>query len=403
MTGPLPPASMPTTPASSLDPAPPWTPLVPPSRRAGRLLYIGGVIFVLVVAGMVIGLSAFRRASVAHERRERVATVTAGPRVRVVRVERSPGSRTIVLTGEARPFLSVALYAKVSGYLKELRVDKGDHVTAGEVLAVVESPETDQSAEAASADARNKRVIADRDAKLVTGKFIAPEEAEQAETDANVAQSRAQGYAALQRYETLRAPFSGTVTARYADPGALVQNAENSQTSALPVVEVGQTDSLRVYVYLDQRDAADIRRGAPVVISDPNRPNLHVVGAVSRFTGELDPNTRTLLAEIDVTNRKGTIVPGSVVRVALAVAGQSYLELPAAALIDRGEKHFVAIVNDSDRVNFREVHVLDSDGITVRLLDGVTEGERVAINLGDSVPEGQRVQPLGDSTVARRV
>ncbi len=357
----------------------------------------------LVVAGMVIGLSAFRRASVAHERRERVATVTAGPRVRVVRVERSPGSRTIVLTGEARPFLSVALYAKVSGYLKELRVDKGDHVTAGEVLAVVESPETDQSAEAASADARNKRVIADRDAKLVTGKFIAPEEAEQAETDANVAQSRAQGYAALQRYETLRAPFSGTVTARYADPGALVQNAENSQTSALPVVEVGQTDSLRVYVYLDQRDAADIRRGAPVVISDPNRPNLHVVGAVSRFTGELDPNTRTLLAEIDVTNRKGTIVPGSVVRVALAVAGQSYLELPAAALIDRGEKHFVAIVNDSDRVNFREVHVLDSDGITVRLLDGVTEGERVAINLGDSVPEGQRVQPLGDSTVARRV
>ncbi len=403
MTGPLPPASMPTTPASSPDPAPPWTPLVPPSRRAGRLLYIGGVIFVLVVAGMVIGLSAFRRASVAHERRERVATVTAGPRVRVVRVERSPGSRTIVLTGEARPFLSVALYAKVSGYLKELRVDKGDHVTAGEVLAVVESPETDQSAEAASADARNKRVIADRDAKLVTGKFIAPEEAEQAETDANVAQSRAQGYAALQRYETLRAPFSGTVTARYADPGALVQNAENSQTSALPVVEVGQTDSLRVYVYLDQRDAADIRRGAPVVISDPNRPNLHVVGAVSRFTGELDPNTRTLLAEIDVTNRKGTIVPGSVVRVALAVAGQSYLELPAAALIDRGEKHFVAIVNDSDRVNFREVHVLDSDGITVRLLDGVTEGERVAINLGDSVPEGQRVQPLGDSTVARRV
>jgi membrane fusion protein, multidrug efflux system len=379
----------------------PWSPSVPPSRNAGRILYIGTGVFVVVVLGMVVGLSAFRKSSVARERRERVATVDAGPRVRAVGVERSPGSRTIVLTGEARPFLSVALYAKVSGYLKELRVDKGDHVMAGQVLAVVESPETDQSADAASADARNKRLIANRDAQLVDRKLIAPEEAEQAETDAKVAQSRAQGFEALQRYETLRAPFSGTVTARYADPGALVQNAENSQTSALPVVEVGQTDSLRVYVYLDQRDAADVRRGAPVVITDPNRPSLRVSGAVSRFTGELDPNTRTLLAEIDVSNRKGAIVPGSVVRVELAVAGQSYLEVPAEAMIDRGTKHFVAIINTDNRVNFREVHMLDTDGITVRLLDGVTEGERVAINLGDSVPEGQRVQPLGDSAAAR--
>jgi len=367
------------------------------------VLYIGGGIIVVAAIAWVIALSAFKRSSISRERERRVAAVAVGPTVRAMRVERSPGARTITLTGETRPFLSVALYAKVSGYLQDVRVDKGDHVKAGDVLALVQSPETDQQVEAAVADARNKRLIADRDAQLIAQKLIAPQEAEQAETDAQMAGATVERFKALKDYELIRAPFSGTVTARYADPGALVQNAEGSQTSALPVVEVGTTDSLRIFVYLAQRDAADIRRGAPAIITDPSRPDVHVIGTVTRFTGELDPSTRTLLAEIDLTNRKGTIVPGSFVQVSLAVAGPRYLEIPAEALIVRGTKDFVAILTTDNRVTFREVHVLDTDGVTVRLLDGVQEGERVALNLGDSVPEGQHVQPVDDTGERRSV
>ena len=372
-------------------------------RRADRLFYVGGTLVLLVAAGLVVALSAFRHSSVERERQARIRDVDAGPRVRVVPVTRSPGSRGLTLTGEARPFLSVTLYSKVSGYLKNVLVDKGDRVRAGQVLAVVESPETDQEADAAGVDARNKRIIAQRDGELIGRKLIAPEEAEQAETDARLAESRAARFGTLKDYEVLRAPFAGTVTARFADPGALVQNAANAQTGALPVVTVSQTDSLRVYVYLDQRDAGDVRNGAAATITDADRPELHVAARVSRFTGELDPNTRTLLAEIDVDNRRGAIVPNSFVGVSLAVVGHSYLEVPAEALVVRGTKDFVAVVTPANRVTFREVHVADTDGVIVRLLDGVTEGDRVAINLGDSVPEGQRVQPVGDSTVARHV
>ncbi len=380
-----------------------WSPSYSPSVRAGSLLYIGGAIVLVAAVGSVIALSAFKRTSVARERRDRVAAVRNGPVVRVVPVERSPGARIISLTGETRPFLSVALYAKVSGYLSEVRVDKGDRVRRGEVLAVVESPETDQEVEGAIADAKNKRTIADRDTALIAQKLIAPEEAEQAETDAQVAGTTVERFKALKEYELIKAPFDGTVTARYADPGALVQNAAGSQTSALPVVEVGTTDSLRIFVYLAQRDAADIRRGQAVTITDPSRPNIHVTGAVTRYTGELDPNTRTLLAEVDLSNRNGTIVPGSFVQVSLAVPGQRYLEVPAEALIVRGTKNFVAVVSADNRVTFREVHILDTDGVTVRLLSGVQEGEHVALNLGDSVPEGQHVQPVGDTGDARSV
>ncbi len=235
-------------------------------------------------------------------------------------------------------------------------------------------------------------------------KLIAPEEAEQAETNAQVAAATVERLKALKDYELIRAPFAGTVTARYADPGALVQNAAGSQTSALPVVEVGTTDSLRLFVYLAQRDAADIRRGQPVTITDPGRPGVHVTGAVTRYTGELDPNTRTLLAEIDLSNRSGAIVPGSFVQVSLAVTGPRYLEIPAEALIVRGTDGLRrGRVTPDNRVTFREVHILDTDGVTVRLVSGIQEGDRVALNLGDSVPEGQHVQPLGDTAAARSV
>jgi RND family efflux transporter MFP subunit len=371
-------------------------------RPAGRprpvaLFIVSGAVLLASIA-LVIVLTAARRSSIAKESRSRVATVAAGPVVRLTGVSPGGGNRAITLTGESRPYLSVTLYSKVSGYLKEVRVDKGDHVTRGEILAIVESPETDEAAASALADAKNKRVIADRESQLVAKKFIAPEEAETAETEAVQAEAHASALSTIKGYELLRAPFDGVITARFADPGALLQNAQNAQTSSLPVVAIGTTDSLRVFVYVDQRDAADVKRGTPVTIEDPSRPGVQMTGTVSRYTGELDPQTRTLLAEVDVPNHKGALVPGSIVQVTLDVHGPPYLHVPAAAVFANGLKTFVDVVSPQNRVAVREIHVIENDGEIVHFTsDSVRAGDRVALDLGNSVPDGQLVQPANET------
>jgi membrane fusion protein, multidrug efflux system len=370
----------------------------PTPPRPRKLYWAGGLLVVTAIV-LVVALSAARRNSFAKEAVSRVAIVDAGPVVRLAEVSPGGGNRRIELTGESRPFLSVTLYSKVSGYLKDVRVDKGDKVRAGEILATVESPETDEAYASGIADAKNKRVIANRDMQLIDQKLIAPEEAETAETEAVQAEAHASALSTLKGYELLRAPFDGVITARFADPGALVQNAQNAQTGSLPVVAVGTTDSLRIFVYVDQRDAADVRRGTPVTIEDPSRPSVHLTGTVTRFTGELDPDTRTLLAEIDVPNHQNALVAGSIVQVALQVNAPPYLHVPATAVFSQGPKNYIALITPENRIAMREVHVMENDGEIVHFTaDAVKVGDRVALDVGNSVPDGQRVQPVTEGS-----
>lgn len=357
-------------------------------------MYILGVLIVVAAAALLNRLMKAQKARVVTEVQARSENVKAGPRVDVMAVSSAPPVRSVTLIGEARPFESVTLYAKVSGYLKDIKVDKGDKVQAGEVVAIVESPETDHQYQAAVADAKNKRLNAERAKTLVKKDMIAQQDADQAETDAQVAEANVEALATLKSYEILRAPFAGTVTARYADPGALLQNAATSQTSALPLVTISQTDSLRVYVYPDQRDAIFIHPGDPAQISMPERPEVKLAARVTRLSGELDPRTRTLLTEIDFDNSRGIILPGSFVQVTLRVPAPAYLQIPSEALVMRGEKPFVAVVTPENKVTFRPVTIADDDGQHVTVLSGLKKGERIALNLGQSVTEGQEIQPV---------
>jgi len=355
------------------------------------------VVGLLVVVGSGLLLNRLLRAQknrVVSEVQTRSESAKAGPRVKVASVATAPPERTVTLIGEARPFRSVILYAKVSGYLKDIRVDKGDAVQAGQVVAVIESPETDHQYQAALADSKNKRLNAERARTLVKKEMIAQQDADQAETDAQVAEAQVAALATLKAYEVLRAPFSGTVTARYADPGALLQNATNAQTSALPLVTISQTDRLRVYVYPDQRDAIFIRAGDRAEISMTERPESSLQARVTRMSGELDPRTRTLLTEIDFDNRKGRILPGSFVQVSLRVRTPAYLAVPSDALVMRGSKPFVAVVTPENKINFRVVDIANDDGQQVRIASGLKKGERIALNVGESVAEGQEIQPV---------
>ena len=356
-------------------------------------LYIGGLVALVIAVGGVIFIAASRSMAEEKERNLRTETLDKGPRVRVVDAIMSPAERHLELQGEARPFASVTLYAKVSGYLKQIRVDKGDRVKNDQVLAVIESPELDRQYDAAVADAAYKKVNAARAANLVGPGVVSAQEADLQKSQAAVADAQVSSLKSQKEYESLRAPFAGTVTARFADPGALMQNATSAQTGALPVLTVSQIDRLRVYVYADQRDAAYIKPGNDVKIVIADR-NLIVDGKVTRQSNELDPQTRKMLVEIDVENRDGKIVPGSYVSVRITVPTPQQVELPVEALMVREKKPMVALLTKEERIRFRPVVISYDDGAHVGIESGISVGDRVALDVGDRVGEDGRVQPI---------
>ncbi|KAB0667613.1 efflux RND transporter periplasmic adaptor subunit [Oryzomonas japonica] len=360
------------------------------SRR--RLFLAGGLLVALAVV-LVALLLGSRRSQVQAELQVRQAALTAGPRVTIAVAGRSPAQRSVVLSGEARPFAEVTLYAKVSGYLREIRVDKGDRVDRGQVLALIESPELDRQYDAAAADARTKRLFADRERLLIKDGVVARQDYDNAEAAARSAEATAEGLKSQKGYETVRAPFSGTVTARFVDPGALLQSATTNQTAAQPVATISKTDRLRVYVYLDQKNAAFVRKGDRAVIADAARPEVKLPASVTRISGELDLKSRTLLVELDLDNREGAILAGGFVQVSLALTAPPHVQVPAEALLVKGEQSYVGVVGSDNRVRFREVSVADSDGKMVRSGAGLKEGERVVLNPGSGISEGQMVQP----------
>ncbi len=361
-------------------------------RRRSALVYLAGLGALVLVAFGVITLDARRKSQAQAEAQVREATVRRGPRVRLADVKRSPGVRHLVLQGEARPFAEVTLYAKVAGYLRDLRVDKGDRVKVNQVLATVIAPELDAQYLAAEADARNKRVNAKRLTALAPSGVVSAQELEQGQAAADVAEATQAALANQRDYRVIRAPFSGVVTARFADPGTLIQSAANAQSGAVPIVSIAKGDTLRVYVYLDQASASFVRVGDVAIIRVPERPGWSRRAEVTRSAGALSPKTRTMQTEVDIQNADGAILPGSYVDVELDVKVPALLEMPAEALVMRGEKTSVAVVDADSRVHYRPVVVADDDGQAVRLISGVKEGERVALNLGSDTSDGSPVQ-----------
>ncbi len=356
------------------------------------LRIVAAAIVIIAIATAVLLASRKSRAA-SSETAVRVSDAAGGPVVRAVPAVASAPSHHLVLLAEARPFASVTLYAKVSGYLKSIGVDKGDHVKADQVIAIVESPETDAAWSAATADHSQKALTASRLKQLLDRKFASQEETDLAAADEAVAREKLESLAQQREFEKLKVPFNGTVTARFADPGALVQNAASSQTSALPVVTVDDTDSLRVYAYLDQVDAEAVHNGQSAVITMDERAGVRIPVKVARTSGELDAKTRKLLVEFDVDNRRGVIVPGSFVHVELDVPEAVLPELPSEALIVRGTRSVVAVLAPDSTVHFHDVIVASDDGRRMRVLSGVTVGDRAIVNASDALTDGARVRP----------
>jgi RND family efflux transporter MFP subunit len=201
----------------------------------------------------------------------------------------------------------------------------------------------------------------------------------------------------LKDYETLRAPFAGTIVARYADPGALVQNATQSETSALPVVMIAEIKRLRIDLFLDQRDAPYVQPHDPVTITLVERPEYKIEGHVARLSGELDPRTKMLLTEIDIPNEDRSLVAGSFVQVSLQVKSPPYLEVPVEALALKDNKTYLTTVTPDEHLAYKAVTIGSNDGKILSILSGCAEGDMVALNVGNSLPEGSKVRPILDA------
>jgi RND family efflux transporter MFP subunit len=366
----------------------------PAEAARGRrgFIYVGGVALLVATIVGVVGLGTRRASQAREEAGARAEEAGRGARVRIAKAAMSPAVRKLTLQGEARAFAQVTLYAKVSGYLRDVKVDKGDRVKAGQVLATIEAPELDKQIASAAADAKNKRVNAKRFEALAPSNTVSAQEVEAAQAGADVAEANQAALTTQGGYRLLRAPFAGVVTARFADPGALIQSATGAQSGALPVVTVANADKLRVYVYLDQAGAAYIRTGDTAEVRLPERPGFARKAVVTRAAGELDVKTRTMLTEIDVDNRDGAILPGSFVSVALEYKVPPLVQVPVEALVVKGDKTTVAVVDAGNKVHYRPIVVADDDGTTVRVVSGLRDGDRVGLNIGNEVDDGAPVQ-----------
>ena len=353
---------------------------------------IGTGLAVAVLAA--VGLLKFsQQHALAKDAGQRRTEVEAGPRVHTLTVGGQSGEASLSFQGEALPMASTTLYAKLGGYIKEIRVDKGSRVQQGELLAVIESPETQKQTLALKTSYDNLQHTADKYAQLGREKVISALDVDNAKAAAAVARENWLAQKQMEDYQRLTAPYAGLITARYVDPGAFIQNASSSLSSQ-QIVTVADVSRLRVTFFLDQATAAHAKVGQEVEVSPTDRPDQVSKARLSRVAGTLDVRTRTMLAEADLDNHEGKFMGGGYVRVAFRLPRDpGRLEIPSEALLMKGDKTFVASVA-SGQVKLLQVTLGDDAGSRVRVLQGLAAGTKLIMNPSPLLADGDRVQAM---------
>jgi membrane fusion protein, multidrug efflux system len=359
-----------------------------PRPRALTLLSVVVVLVAILGVGVLAWLRHHREAS---DSQRRNTVLAKGNAVQVAQVSVSPSDQTLTLPAEIRGWAQVTLYAKVAGYVLEIPVDKGTRVNKGDVLAKLESPETDQAVLGARADLELKRQLLARVAALRPDGVVSQQDLDNATAGVRVAEATLQQALAQKSYEVIRAPFSGVVTARYVDVGALVPAGTGSTQSIQPVVDLADIDIVRVQVYVGQSDAARLADGDSVTVTSDTDPAHPIQATISRKSMGLDARTRTMLCEADVPNQPPRLFPGQFVKVTLKLKGAKTPLVPGEALTWRGDKLFVALLQDG-HVHLQQVTTGDDSGRTVQVLTGLQGGETVILNPSPELSDGDRVQ-----------
>lgn len=402
-----------------------------PSRPStGALVAIFVVILILIVAGFFTGyLPRHRREEVlAAESSETSQTL---PIVTVTKVTRSDKQTELVLPGNIQAVTEGPVLARASGYIKKRYVDIGDRVKEGQVLAEIEAPELDQmilqaraaldqtnsAVEQAQASLEQGRsnenlakvtatrwenlqkrgVVSKQENDTYQAQYAAQQSNVQA-LDKAVSSARSNVGAAkanldrliqLKSYQTVRAPFTGVITVRNVDTGALVTD------SSTLLFRIAQTDFLRTYLNLPQTDADSVHPGQTATLTVPELPGRKFIGKIARTANALDPATRTLLTEVQVSNSAGVLMPGMYAQVDLSVPRKNPpLLIPGDTLVVRSDGPQVAVVAPDGTVHFTLVQLGRDYGDRLEVLSGLEAGQQIVVNASDVVREGGKVKPV---------
>ena len=341
--------------------------------------------------------------------RPQIAPAVHAVTVAVAQVTRQDLYKENTIFAEFRPYMEVELHAKVSGYVREMKVDFGDRVKAGQLLATLEVPElqdelhnaiaTEQKAEA---DYTNAHLIYMRltavnkeHPNLVAQQDLDTADDKDRTTAAAIAATKADvdKYNTMVAYTRITAPFDGVITKRYADPGALIQAGTTSDTQALPLVRVSDNYRLRLDFFVSQKYVKDTHVGDPVEVRVDSMGGKTFTGIITRTTDRVEEQTRMMTAEIEVPNPNLELVPGTYAAVVLKVENHPHaLAIPVQA-VPAGQESSVYLVNDQRQIEVRPVTLGLETPTSREVLAGLKEGDLVLVGSRSQVKPGQTVEP----------
>jgi RND family efflux transporter MFP subunit len=310
----------------------------------------------------------------------------------------------VTLPGTLQGVIESTVYARSSGYLKRWTKDIGASVKKGELLAEISAPEIDQQlhqAEAAQAQSASSEALAKSSAErwqsLRQKDAVTQQELDerlsaykQAQADLAAAEANVSRLRSLQGFNKVAAPFDGVLTRRNVDVGDLINAGNGGAGQAL--FSLAQVDPLRLYIYVPQVYANQVKIGDTVTVSLAERAGEHFQGSIARTAGAIDPATRTLQVEIRVPNPGGELFSGAYVQVELPIKGdRAATVVPTNVLLFRPDGPRVAVVDQSGRVRLALVKLGRDYGTTVEVLAGLDATDRIIVNPADSLADGDVV------------
>jgi membrane fusion protein, multidrug efflux system len=373
-------------------------PKLPPAKPRKALLIIGAVLLLLVVGAVVAMLMRMHDSNVLADETERESV----PTVAVIHPASEKPDEELVLPGSLQAFEESPIYARTNGYLLRWYKDIGSRVTKGELLADIDTPEVDQ--ELMQARATRQQIVAQMDlAKINSDRYlslrktdsVSQQEADQqasgyqqAKANLDAADANVRRLEELESFKHVYAPFSGVLTKRNVDPGALI----NAGGTGKELFDIARVDPLRVYVNVPQAYAPAIKNGMEAWVTLQELAGQKFKGTVARTAEAIDPTTRTLLTEVDVPNKDGRLLPGSFGEVHFrpGMRGQK-VTLPVNTMLFRQEGPRVAVVGTDNKVQLRPITIGRDYGATLEILGGVSVEDRVVVNPADSLEEGEQV------------
>ncbi|MGD0988960.1 MAG: efflux RND transporter periplasmic adaptor subunit [Candidatus Sulfotelmatobacter sp.] len=375
-------------------------PELPPAPPRKALTIVGVLLLILLAAGAITMLSraSHDRALAKETERETVPTVA------VVKPLAEKQDEELVLPGSLLAYEESPIYARTSGYLVKWYKDMGSRIKKGELLAKIDTPEVDQELDQTRA-ARQQivaqldlaKISADRWEALRKTDSVSAQEADQqssgykqAQANLAAADANVRRLEQLEGFKDVYAPFDGMLTRRNVDPGALINAGAGAAGREL--FDLARVDPLRVFTSVPQAYAPFIKVGGKTVITLQEFPGEKFVATIARTAESIDPNTRTLLTEVDVPNKNGRLLPGSFGEVHFAVGNNvNKVTVPVNTMLFRSQGPQVAVVGADNKIQLRPINIGRDYGTSLEILGGVSPDDQIVVNPPDSLENGQQV------------